>query len=213
MPQLQSKEVTNRSDFLKCIAIVLMLVDHIGYAFFPHILELRMIGRLAFPIFAYYLAQGAMFTSKPGAYAKRLFVFALASQIPFTLLFDTFNLNIMFVFLLSLFLIRQGWYYVGIIAMLSFFIPMDYGFYGVMIAPILVWLKDKKLLALAALTVITVCFCWYWGSWIQMYAMIGFLLVLYVPSTLFKMRINRYFFYLFYPVHLLILLIVKYALM
>lgn len=209
MKELKSKN-TKRSDFLKCLAIVLMLIDHIGYAFFPHIVELRMIGRLAFPIFAYYLAQGAMYTSNPVGYAKRLLIFALASQIPFTLLFDTFDLNIMFVFLLSLFLIRQGWMYVGLIVVLAIMVPMDYGWYGVLIAPILVWFKNKKWLALLALSLITVIYCWSLGNWIQMYAIFGFLLVLYVPSNMVMMRLNRYFFYLFYPVHLLILMIIKY---
>lgn len=41
------------TDFLKLIAIVSMLIDHIGSVFFPEVRVLRWIGRLAFPIFCY----------------------------------------------------------------------------------------------------------------------------------------------------------------
>ena len=41
----------NLYDYLKIVAIFTMIIDHIGYFFAPEIIELRLIGRVAFPIF------------------------------------------------------------------------------------------------------------------------------------------------------------------
>ena len=51
MPQGDRLKTNLDTDFLKCIAITAMLIDHIGGAFFPQVGIFRWIGRLAFPIF------------------------------------------------------------------------------------------------------------------------------------------------------------------
>lgn len=68
------------TDFLKLIAVVSMLIDHIGSAFFPQYPVFRWIGRLAFPIFAYCLTVGLLYTRNIKRYLVRLGVFALISQ-------------------------------------------------------------------------------------------------------------------------------------
>jgi len=96
-----------RNDILKVIAMVTMLVDHIGYLFFPSMMIFRTIGRIAFPIFAYLIGIGYHHTSSLKKYMLRLFIFALVTQIPYsffnrTLVFEPFNLNILFTLLLGL---------------------------------------------------------------------------------------------------------------
>ena len=71
--------------FLKLIAMLLMVVDHIGILFFPRVRILRIIGRPAFPLFAYCLAAGAVFTHDMRGYARRIAIDALVSQ-PFYML-------------------------------------------------------------------------------------------------------------------------------
>ncbi len=98
---------THRNDLLKIVALVTMLIDHVGYLYFPHEMMFRTIGRIAFPIFAYQIALGFQKTSSRPKYAKRLFIFALISQIPYlwfnpTLTLDWQGLNIMFTLLFSL---------------------------------------------------------------------------------------------------------------
>ncbi len=93
---------------LKSIACVLMLVDHMGMMLFPSLLWLRMLGRLAFPIFAYQIARGAQHTRNFKKYALRLGVFALLSEIPFDLavtgrIFSTAYQSVMLTLLLGLF--------------------------------------------------------------------------------------------------------------
>ena len=86
---------------LKCIALVTMLTDHYASAFlqndqtvflslFGHKLTvytlLRIIGRLAFPIYAFLIVEGLRYTRNRKAYAIRLLVFAIISEIPWNLL-------------------------------------------------------------------------------------------------------------------------------
>lgn len=68
------------TDFLKLIAIISMAIDHIGGAFFPQYPVFRWIGRLAFPVFAYCLTVGLLYTHDIKKYLIRLGIFALVSQ-------------------------------------------------------------------------------------------------------------------------------------
>lgn len=68
---------------LRLIACAAMLLDHIGYCL--NSMPLRIIGRLAFPIYVYLIYNGYKHTSSRLRYALRLGVFALISQIPFSL--------------------------------------------------------------------------------------------------------------------------------
>ena len=62
---------------LKYIAMATMLVDHMGYVLFPWILWLRCVGRIAFPIFAFQIAEGCIRTHDRRRYALRLLLFAV----------------------------------------------------------------------------------------------------------------------------------------
>lgn len=96
---------------LKIIAMLTMLIDHTGDAYFKQISWMNLIGRIAFPIFAFQISEGYLHTKNLKKYFLRLFLFALISQIPFMLFASTytsgFSLNIfctLFVGLLAIFL-------------------------------------------------------------------------------------------------------------
>lgn len=75
---------TNVNSFhIKLIAIVTMVIDHVGLFFFPQVTILRYIGRIAFPLFAWLIANGAHHTHDIKKYLARLFVLATVSQAPF----------------------------------------------------------------------------------------------------------------------------------
>ena len=96
---------------LKILAMALMLCDHLWATLFPYHQWLTNIGRIAFPIFAFQLVEGYFCTRNFRAYLKRMFLFALISEIPFNLmtaggLINPFQQNVMFTFCLGLLLIR-----------------------------------------------------------------------------------------------------------
>lgn len=66
-------------NILKLIAALSMLIDHVGLMFFPNQLWMRAVGRLAFPIFAFFIAEGFRYTRSKLRYL--LTVFALASPV------------------------------------------------------------------------------------------------------------------------------------
>ncbi|MEG1257157.1 TraX family protein [Clostridium sp.] len=88
---------------LKLLACILMLIDHIGAIFFPEILFIRVIGRSAFPIFAFLITEGYSRTKNLKKYIYRLLLLAVISEIPFMLAFDTTGLNIFFTLLAGIF--------------------------------------------------------------------------------------------------------------
>ena len=88
---------------LKLVAITTMLIDHIGVIIFPNILWLRLLGRLAFPLFAFFITEGFRKTSDVKKYLQRLFILALVSQLPYWTAFGIdAGLNIFFTLTLGL---------------------------------------------------------------------------------------------------------------
>lgn len=71
---------------LRLLALLCMAVDHAGLALFPSVGAFRCVGRLAFPIYCFLLAQGYAHTRDVRAYGRRLLLLALVSEIPFDLL-------------------------------------------------------------------------------------------------------------------------------
>ena len=71
---------------LHLLAMGLMLCDHICLALMPHRLWMTCVGRLAFPIFAFLVAEGFVRTRSRARYARRLLIFAIVSEVPFDLL-------------------------------------------------------------------------------------------------------------------------------
>ena len=99
--------MTRRNDILKILAMLKMLIDHIGVLLLPQYRVLRTIGRIAFPIFAYQISEGFRYTSDRTRYASRLLIFGLIAQIPYTWLsydatFNPFHINVILYFLYAL---------------------------------------------------------------------------------------------------------------
>ena len=97
---------------LRVIACILMLMDHAWATVIPGSDWLTYAGRMAFPIFAFQIAEGFFHTSDFKKYARRLFIFGLISEIPFNLMYASsviypFHQNVMFTLLLGLLAIKS----------------------------------------------------------------------------------------------------------
>lgn len=214
---------------LKIIACVTMLLDHIGAVLIP-MMELRLIGRLSFPIYCFLLAEGVSHTRSKKAYGLRLLVVLLLSEVPFDLLFFgklTFaHQSVMVTLLLGfLFAVTAGSTErrsVKALLLLPFMmlaevLNADYGCWGVAMIGLFVITRELsgkiwvQALGLAGI-------CWMIGGMtiiigsvtlpIQMFSMMAMIpVVLYDGSKRTDHIWVRHGFYLFYPVHLLLLLL------
>ena len=77
---------------IKIIAVLFMVIDHIGVAFSGTILHdsylvFRYIGRVSFPLFAFLLVEGVKYTKNKWKYLRNMLIFTIISEIPFDLLF------------------------------------------------------------------------------------------------------------------------------
>jgi len=89
---------------LKLIAAVSMLCDHAGLILFPGIEALRVIGRLAFPLYAFCIAEGFRHTRSRMKYFLRVFVLGALCQIVYFIVEDDVYLGILITFSLSIIL-------------------------------------------------------------------------------------------------------------
>lgn len=214
---LASSPGKNHNEILKLIAIVTMIIDHVGLVFFPESTFMRVLGRIAFPIFAYHIAKGFIHTSSKLNYISRLLIFAGISQIPYMFLLQTYDFNILFTLFLSVVLIScihyKKWYWtilIGLVVIIPQYTPLpsfEYTWYG-LVMPLLFYLfADSKRKLIIYQSILTLLFVILESeAAIQMFAILGVLLCLYFPINKFKIYLNKYFFYWFYPVHLTILL-------
>lgn len=165
-----SPRLNRDSGFLRAAAMLTMLVDHVGVIFFPGVTELRIIGRIAFPLFCWGVVTGFEHTGDWRKYARRLLLLGVVAQ-PFYMLalghtWTQWNvLATLLLGLLSLAGMRERkwgshiWVPLACLA-LAAIQPMDYGWRGVLLIQ-LMYLSRKSRGGLAAMFT---AFCLYWGA-------------------------------------------------
>lgn len=201
-----------------------MTVDHVGAALFTELTVLRIIGRLSFPLFAYLLIVGMESTRNVRNYFIRLFLFSFISQVPFTLAigFETFGyFNIFFTLssgLLFVYFFKKNSPIALVPVLVSFVLPFDYGIYGIAIIGCMQILKENTRFGVVALVLLNVLFLVPWN--IQFLSVFAIPLILLHKSGSLKIKREfnekaaypwwrKYFFYLYYPLHLSLLYLIK----
>ncbi|ONI44901.1 hypothetical protein AN640_05140 [Candidatus Epulonipiscium fishelsonii] len=223
---------------LKLTAVLFMTIDHLAAGLFSvGLLEenlyiiLRILGRLAMPIFAYQIAYGFIKTSNYQKYLTRLTIMTIVAQIPFYLLMynwridieELFNLdmyyglfsywNIGLTFVSALIILKLTTLeknilnytlsFLAILIIIVFSDVSDYGLYGILTV-IIFYVSIKysfdfnKMFMLYL--ILNLCFN---QLTIQTFSVFSVLLIKYIPHTRFKN--DRWLFYIFYPVHMLII--------
>ncbi len=214
---------------LKMIAVIIMIIDHTGVIFFPEVMWIRAIGRIGFPIFAYFIAEGFLYTRSRIKYFLRIFILALICQLVYGFVGDFTTMCILVTFSCSLILMevaertkkaykeRQhksfSLYLLLFLSLLfGFYIfclyfTVDYGFAGV-ITPLLISLFKGKPARLAALAVgllfASLSSYLLIDSFIELLSLLALPLLALYNGKPGKYRM-KYFFYLFYPLHLAVL--------
>ena len=229
MISIQNKPVLSGS-VLKLFAAFAMLADHVALHLFSHIESActvfyhlygydlsiytlcRGLGRMAFPLFAFLLVEGALHTHNRKRYGALLLLFAIISEIPWNLIYSNHWLypsqNVLFTLFLGLVaidaleryqekIIKMSLILLGTFG-ISILLNADYGYTGyVFIIALYLFRSNLPLMALVGIYLLP-------SHWIGGLAFI--LIALYNGQRGFiKGKIGKYFFYLFYPLHLLIL--------
>ncbi|MBW7573276.1 TraX family protein [Caproiciproducens faecalis] len=211
----------NRSQ-LKMLAVITMLIDHVGAVFFPAVPLFRIIGRLSFPLFCFFISEGLLYTTNIKGYLERLFLFALISEVPYDLAFHktvyypqsqnvffTLFLGLAAIAILHTYLVSRPVPAVLLAvscALLAEVLHTDYGWFGVVLIIIFYCFKNFRTRGVLVFTVLNTGYSLLTGP-IKLYAALaGFPILVYNGK---KGKLNwKYFFYAFYPVHLLILYLV-----
>lgn len=123
---------------LKLIAALTMLLDHIGAILYPETDWLRMVGRISFPLFVWFIVQGETHTRDIWRYGVRLGILGLISQPIYQIAFETSDLNVVFLLLIGLVCLRVSreqptWTFpVWMLAALGTeLLSISYGSYGI----------------------------------------------------------------------------------
>ncbi|PRX65091.1 TraX protein [Cohnella sp. SGD-V74] len=203
---------------LQGLAMMTMLIDHIGLMFFQDQTIFRLIGRIAFPLYACFLVKGYLLTRNRRTYMLRLFVLALISQAPFTLALEKFELNVIFTLLYSLLalwavdLVSEDLKVLTTVVVLStsLIIPMDYGIYGVLIIFIFRYVEGRWEMIGFHLLLNGLFFLIYGlGYWVQLFSIFGTILIWMTMSVRPRKTLNKWIYRTFYPAHLLVLWVIQ----
>lgn len=200
---------------LRIIALFTMVIDHVGLIFFPQYLIFRVIGRLAFPLFAWGIASGYLHTKNVNRYGQRLLFLALISQPIFYFAISSDYLNICFTLLFGLISIYafdkgKSWFFKilfpVLLAVLAQVLGMEYGAYGVLLILFFFIFKKWPYLVLAQFTLIFLFILIEPKQILNIFAVFSVFLIIFLEKYNFK--INRLLQYFFYPVHLLVLYLI-----
>lgn len=214
---------------LKIIGLITMFLDH--YQFMIGGSEvLRIIGRVAFPIFAFTLSEGYVHTRNLKKYLLRIFCFAVGIQILFILfeyggivnIFFTLFFGLVAIYILNLKkdLVKEPFMKVIkviLIAGILYFaqvLQLDYGAYGILLIMIFNAFRNDKLkilMSFLALNMFNIIFPNVFQIIdTQIFSLISLIFIFMYNGE--KGKSIRYFFYLFYPVHFFILGVIKFFL-
>lgn len=214
---------------LKIIAMVAMLLDHVGRELLPQWTWMILVGRLAFPIFAFMIAEGCLYTKHKVKYILMIaglatvcqgaYFFATGSLYQNVLV--TFTLSIGLIFITERFLDKPdvasgailAAVLTGVVA-LCILLPrktngefvIDYGLVGVLL-PVTVRFARGKWEKLTCTAVMLVLLAMTMSS-VQWYGLLALPLLALYNGQRGKWKL-KYLFYIFYPAHLLVIHLVQ----
>jgi hypothetical protein len=202
---------------IRIIAMLTMLLDHVGEAFLPNMIVFRIVGRIALPLFAWGIVNGYKKTINLNMYALRILILAIVSQYPYMLLFNNEYLNICFTLLTGLVILKV--YELKINAFLKALIILflglvahefdfEYGIYGIALVLIHHIFEEKYYyLLLIQIAVTFLGMRLYRFDSIQLISIVSVGVIVLFKN--YNFRINKILNYGFYVGHIIILLLIS----
>ena len=210
---------------LKILAVIFMTIDHVGLYLFPGESIFRIIGRFAFPIFAYTLSEGCKYTKNRWRYFFVLLIVGVLCQVVYSYVTQSLYQNIFITLSLSVLLVYSfdfadkhkniiGFFISSVVLLGIFYIcyilprhigygfAIDYGFFGVML-PVLIYMgknKQEKLFLLSAGLLILASSL---GT-IQLFSICVVPIIALYNGKRGKWHMKN-FFYIYYPLHLVVI--------
>lgn len=201
-----------------------MVLDHIYFILYPDMIILHIIGRLAFPLFAYLIVLGVESTKKARKYMITILAFALISQVPYFLAFEIQpfeRLNILFTLFLSavtLYFYNKKSPLALVPLLLSIIIPTEGSFYVVLMVVGMKLLKETPKIGIVVLVALNLQFLLIPD--VQILSLFAVPLIflhikgwmkkeILIPENSLSYSVRKYLFYLFYPLHLALLFSIK----
>ena len=232
------------ADVIKLIAIVSMLIDHTGAIFQGYLPAdmytlMRAVGRIAFPLFAFFIIEGFTHTRNVKNYLLRLAVFAVLSEIPFDYaffgwsgrlfswghqnVFVTLTLGLAVIWLLDTIRTRMtSMNFLPhlaqlLLTVLVIFLSVsladllggDYGHMGMLLMLLFYFARGNKLGQVLALTAWLLLYDYSIGRVTELYAIVDILPILFYNGKKGTLPVPKLLFYGFYPVHLLVLTLIR----
>lgn len=214
---------------LKMIALVCMTIDHIGAYILTDWIILRIIGRIAFPIFAYMIAEGCTYTKNRKKYLGIMAITAFLYQTAYFVITGSLAQCILVTFTLSILLIYVMDYaktkrtpkactlalvsFVAVFAvteivprMFETTFSVDYGFVGILI-PVFVYVVEAWRDKLFIFSLLLFVHAGILGG-VQWFSLFSILLIAVYNERRGKRRM-KYFFYAYYPMHLAAIFVIK----
>lgn len=216
---------------IKIIAMFAMLLDHVGKELLPQYSILQIIGRLAFPIFAYMIAEGCYYTKNKMRYFLTVTILGVGCQAVYLIaehsfyqnILITFSLSIILIFSLENFRIKRNkisgiilFFTVTVISIICLVLPealkeqgfqIDYGIWGVLL-PVAVFYASDKTRKLIYTTGILILLAYSFGGGIQWYSLLSIPLLALYNQKRGKYNIKPLF-YIFYPAHLVVIYLIS----
>ena len=212
---------------LKLIAVISMLIDHTGDVLYPGQLWLRYIGRLAFPIYCFLLVEGFCHTRNLKNYMLRLLIFGIISEVPFDLAFhesfiDFGHQNVFWTLLLGLMaislmsMLEYDNIYVRYLLQMMIAVPFgiaaqlmhtDYRWIGIGLIASMYIFHNIEVLKVGAGVVFMLPF---FSNQIEYFGVLSYLPIhFYNGRRGLENGFSKWLFYVFYPVHLMVLVIIR----
>lgn len=215
---------------LKLIALAAMTLDHVGLLLFPQYEWFRILGRIAFPIFAFMIAEGCRYTHSRIRYISKIALIGIGMQAVLFIAAGSLFQSVFISFTLSILLIYgidrvqnepawENWIYAGLTTLAILFLCLglpeildhtdygiDYSIFGVM-TPVACYLAKGKKERIFALILCLIGLSVFYGG-VQWFCLLDVPLIGMYNGKRGRLRLKNLF-YIYYPAHLGVIYLIE----